>query len=279
LIYLVVVVVGGALLAPGVYNGIQASATQDWFAWLGHYPFRRVFNRCVLVVALAGLWPLWRSLGIKSWGAVGYARQPDWWRQILSGAAVGAVALLLAVLVTRRSLAYDRDTLEMLHLVGKLLMTACIVSVIEETFFRGGLQGSLQRRVPMLPSLVVSSLIYSVVHFIKPSKEFVMAAPVPWNGGFVYLQEVALQSFVGRDFVVEFVSLALLGGILGWLYWRTRALYWPLGLHAGLVFANELVRAGSGGKVAQDPAAWVILILLWLALAWWWRRDEVSELA
>src|SRR4030095_14050342 len=67
LIYLVVVFGGGALIAARCFWPAQR-LTNPWphLAWLSHVPFHRYVHRSLLVLALVGLWPLVRSLGVRS---------------------------------------------------------------------------------------------------------------------------------------------------------------------------------------------------------------------
>src|SRR6185295_13366099 len=66
-LYLLAVFIGGALLAPGLYFLAQSFA--EPFSHLANSPFHRFVNRSLLGVALLGLWPLLRALGINSCAA------------------------------------------------------------------------------------------------------------------------------------------------------------------------------------------------------------------
>ena len=68
-IYITVVFVGGALLAPWLYALAQFLAPT--FPKLDNRPFHLYVNRSLLVLALAGLWPLLRSQGAASWSEIG----------------------------------------------------------------------------------------------------------------------------------------------------------------------------------------------------------------
>ena len=73
-IYIVVVFVGGALLAPWLYWLAQAFAHS--FPKIAAEPFNRFVDRSLLILALAGLWPLLRALGVTSWREAGVVRPP-----------------------------------------------------------------------------------------------------------------------------------------------------------------------------------------------------------
>ena len=80
----------GALAAPAVYALVQSGATH-WPAWQGiaDDPFHRYVHRSVLVVALAGIWPLMRSLGVRSWSELGIVPPTGQGRRLGTGFALG----------------------------------------------------------------------------------------------------------------------------------------------------------------------------------------------
>ena len=63
-VYTVVMFLGAELLAPWLYAMVQATAKT--FPHLAAVPFHRFVNRSLLILALAGLWPLLRALGLMS---------------------------------------------------------------------------------------------------------------------------------------------------------------------------------------------------------------------
>ena len=78
-VYALAVVVLGALLAPWLFWLVQwLAATFSWAEWMARHPFKRIFNRSLMIVALVGLWPLLRYVGIRSWSTFGYARTACW---------------------------------------------------------------------------------------------------------------------------------------------------------------------------------------------------------
>ena len=98
ILYVLCVILLGALLASWLYWLVQwLAASFSWAEWMARHPFRRIFNRSLMIVALVGLWPLMRSLGIRSWAHLGYARLPSWWRQLLVGVLLGMVSVGVAL--------------------------------------------------------------------------------------------------------------------------------------------------------------------------------------
>jgi len=52
--------------------------------------------------------------------------------------------------------------------VLNFLLAGIAVAIVEETFFRGGVQGALQRATNLPVAIVLASAVYSIVHFLKP---------------------------------------------------------------------------------------------------------------
>jgi membrane protease YdiL (CAAX protease family) len=281
-LYAVAVIVLGALVAPWLFWTIQWMAGHLPSAeGLARYPFRRIFDRSVMIVALAGLWPLLRNIGIRSWRELGYVRTRDWWRHVLIGFVIGTGSLVIAIGVSvalhARSLALDKTTGDLAGAILRFVLTGIVVAVIEETFFRGALQGAFQRRMNAVVAVVLASAIYSALHFLKPKGVNISADEVTWSSGFTCLAGIVMRSFAGRDVLVGFVTLFLAGCILGLAYAKTRALYLSIGLHAGWVLANESARWLGAGRIVEDVIAWPVLALL-LVFVWWLCTTKLKPL-
>lgn len=272
-LYAIAVIVIGVLLAPWLFWTVQWTAEHLSAArWLAGYSFRRIFNRSLMIVALAGLWPLLRSVGLRTWREVGYIRTRRWWRHALIGFALGIGSFLLAIAISivlgNRSLAPDRSLGEIAGAVLRYTFVGVVVALIEETFFRGAIQGVFQRGMNIVLAIVVASAIYSVLHYVKPRGADIAPDQISWNSGFLYLGEIGQRSFAKRDDVIGFVTLFLAGCILGLAYAKTRALYLPIGLHAGWVLANEFARWLDAGAIIEDMTTWPVLALLLVFVGW-----------
>lgn len=267
-IYALAVVVIGALLSPWVYQLVHPH--------LPRVPFRRVFDRTLLIVALAGLWPLFRRLEIRSWTEAGYPARPGWWRELLTGLALGlgtfAVGGALLVLLGTRQLAgFDH-----VHWFSAIL-TGFAVGVLEETFFRGAIFGGLRRGLPVWVAILASSVIYSALHFLKANSTG--DADITWTSGFTYLEFITRTSAQRPGVAVGFVTLTLAGIVLAIAYTRTQALYLSIGLHAGWVIALKVFAKltdpvgrqwWGGGSLVDNMLMWPVLVILGVLL---WRRS------
>jgi uncharacterized protein len=235
LIYFAVVFAGGALLAPWLYWLAQWAAGH-WPALSGisAKPFHRYLDRSLLGLALICLWPLLRSGGALSWRDLGFVRRgrPTW--QILGGFALGwaslAAVALLALACGASAFILTHSTADLFHLLSSATLTAVVVAVLEELVFRGALFTLLRQAMPWPAALVVSSAVYSAVHFIKKAE---IAMPVQWYSGLALLWAMLSHP---PPLIPAFFTLFVAGAILALCFQRTAALYFSMGLHAGWIF-------------------------------------------
>jgi membrane protease YdiL (CAAX protease family) len=234
-IYIVVVLVGGALLAPWLYWLAQSSAHS--FPKIAAEPFNRFVDRSLLVLALAGLWPVLRALGVASWREAGLVRPRGQWNKLLGGLLVGFLSLAvvggMAILCGNRVFNRAATAHEVVSAICSAIGTAAIVAVMEEILFRGGIFGGLRKFFHWPVALVVSSLIYALVHFMHRAD---FSGAVGWNSGLALLPRMLAGFADFQAFIPGFLNLTLAGVLLGLAYQRTGNLYFSIGLHAGWIF-------------------------------------------
>lgn len=247
-IYLLFVFLGGALIAPWLWHLAQLFAGS--FPKIAHAPFHRYLDRAFLILALAGIWPLMRSLGATSWRETGFVPPYGQMRKLLGGLALGIISLAVVVgieIVTGKRTVLQTTTAH--QFVGAFLTAVgvgVVVSVLEETLFRGAVFGGLRRVLYWPFALIISSLIFALTHFLKRAD---ITGPVHWFSGFVLLPKL----FDFHTFIPEFLSLTLVGVLLCLAYQRTGNLYFSIGLHGGWIFVLKLYSA----LTIQAPATGV----------------------
>ncbi len=266
LVYLAVVVGGGALLAPGLYQAVQLVAAQTPAVRpLAEQPFHRYVNRALLGLALLGLWPLLRQRHFMTWRELGWAGEPHPGRRAGLGVVLGVAGLGLTgglVLgVGARVWRPELSGFEPARIVVLAAGSALAVAVIEETLFRGLLQGSLRRVGYPVTALVVSSAVYAAVHFLNRVR---WEAPVDWASGFAVLGLMVAGVARWEQVLPGFLNLGLAGMVLGWAFARSGSLYFSAGLHAGWVFTLKLYHALSL-PAAAGPASG------------WWGTDKLTD--
>jgi membrane protease YdiL (CAAX protease family) len=234
-IYMVVVFVGGALLAPCLYWLAQAFAHS--LPRIAAEPFNRFVDRSLLVLALVGLWPLLRTLGVTSWREAGLVRPQGQWKKLLYGLLLGFLSLAIvagmAVGCSQRVFIRTATAHEVVAVIFSAIGTAVIVAVMEEILFRGGVFGGLRKFFYWPLALVTSSMIYALVHFLRRAD---FSGAVTWHSGLALLPRMMGGFVEFHALVPDFFNLTLVGVLLGLAYQRTGNLYFPIGLHAGWVF-------------------------------------------
>jgi len=261
-IYIVAVFFGGALLAP-------------WLYWLAQYfahaipkiagaPFHRFMDRSFLLLALAGVWPLLRALGAKSLRETGLVPPYGQSKKLFDGLLLGFVSLAvvagIVLFADGRALTGSVSAEKIIETILSAAGTAVVVAILEEILFRGGVFGGLRRVFYWPLALVLSSLIYALVHFLQRAD---FAGVVVWYSGLELLPRM-LAGFANFSALVPgFFSLTLIGILLGLAYQRTGNLYFSIGLHAGWIFWLKIF----GTFTADVPRAAI----------WFWGTGKMID--
>jgi membrane protease YdiL (CAAX protease family) len=238
LVYFIGVLLLGALLSPLLFFGGQSLAARGILPFLAAYDFESYFHRALLVSALLLIWPLLRALRIQKWRELQLTPRAKSGRDLLAGFLIAAIPLLCCGAIILAIGIYEVRG----HIVWKgflpVALAAIFVPLIEETFFRGFVLGVLLRRGSSTFALVFTSALFSIVHFLKAPDETTSASAVSWFSGF---SSIAAAFWQFRDPMLVlggFGTLFVVGWVLGDARLRTRALWLPIGLHAGWIFAN-----------------------------------------
>ena len=241
LLYLAASLAIGALLAPPLFK------CGGWLAGRGIYPnitgqgFHRYFNRSVEVTAILLLWPLARSLKVRTLAELGLQWDTRWLRRLSFGfvAAVALMAVMALALFASGGVVFRPAEQRLPGELPKVIFTAACVGFIEECIFRGAFLGLLQRTMSRAGALLVSAVFFSVVHFIQPPDTAIAPADVTWSSGFALIPPVFGQWRDPMLVVASFTTLLAVGWVLGWAMQRTRSLWLGIGLHAGWVFCVQ----------------------------------------
>jgi uncharacterized protein len=281
LIYLVVVFAGGALLGPQLYFLAKWLGAHFQFAeGLSHNPLHRFVNRAMLVLAVAGIWPLARTMQLKGWSDLGWKMPPGNPGQLGAGLLAGFLSLAAAAAILVAGVHFEFNSVHtasqiVLHIV-KAALTAFLVSILEETLFRGVLFGGLRKTQPWMLAAALSSAVYASVHFFgKPPPP----ESIHWFSGFGTLAGM-VQGFSNLDAMIpSLITLFLAGTILALSYHFTGSLAFSIGLHAGWIFwlksfqfFTSRTLSSIGPKNLLDSWSASLLLMAVLAGLVWWRR-------
>lgn len=236
LAYFSATVLFAALVAPFLYWGARRASADGAFAFLRAFEFETFFHRALLVGALLFLWPLLRSLRVRSQRDLGLMPKMHPLRDVGAGLAIAAVPLLCLGTVLVFSGVYSlRPSWSVGPIAGRTL-SALIVPFIEEPLFRGLILGVLLRASTVPVAMFLSSAIFSILHFLKAPQN--TSTVVTWTSGFASIANAFTQFADPLLVLAAFTTLFLLGWILADARVRTQSLWLPIGLHAGWIFVS-----------------------------------------
>ncbi len=238
-----------SLLVALIVGVILLGAILTWPTWLllshqaaGHY--NRVQAFCTLFTGLIlCLWYLRTSGGSFSEN-LGFRRTG----RPVSGLILKSFAVGVSVIVLLEALYLwlgvrhlvanaDFSAAAMARLALKALLAGALVAVLEETLFRGALQGALQQRMNVPAAVLLGSLVFATAHYLKYPEP--RAGTITWSTGITLLPQ-ALRWFKLPGIIPSLTVLFLLGVLLALSRWRRGHLYECMGFHAGLVSALKV---------------------------------------
>ncbi len=252
-----------ALLAAMLFAAVASPWVQALLAPLAVFPLHRVFSRLTMLGVIGITTWLLLRYRLANRALLGFdAPWPRFLHRALTGLAAGlalmAVALLPLFLLDVRGWneRVPADWSGWLALAGKGLGSGIAVALIEESFFRGALQGALQRLGATRWALFAVPLFYAAVHFLGraasvPYEEVNAASGFVALGGFFagYAQPLAI--------VDAFVALWCVGLLLALVRRRWGDIAGCIGLHAGFVAVIAVFRKVSSPAAAGD---WSFLV-------------------
>lgn len=238
LVYFAAVVILGALLAPILFWVAQGLVQHGIFPKLAKFDFESFFHRALLIAAVVLLWPLLRSLNLKSLPDLDLESNAHPWRNLVAGFILAAVPLLCCGAVLLASHIFSVRVALNGSVVVRILGATLAVPVVEELFFRGLILGILLRSGRTYLAVVITSALYSIVHFLKAPER--TTTVVSWSSGFHSIANSFSQFGNPLLLGASFATLFLIGWILADARLRTRSLWLPIGLHGGWIFGNGL---------------------------------------
>jgi len=294
--------VGCVLLFGAVFSPPLFFAAQKWIAAspeglvaeiIGHRAFPAYFNRVALVGALVGLWPLFRVMRISKPEVIGRYPSQGWYKLFGSGFFLATCLLLLMGVAFIYLGAYKMKTEPRWTDAFSPILSALAVSGLEEFLFRGAILGILCRSLGARSGLFWTTLLFAVVHFLKPpADESIANADVTWTSGFWVISQLFRGFGSVEYFVEEFLTLAAVGFVLGWVRLRTESLWGCIGLHAGWVFGLKYfgglknntkdLRNGEWipwiGENLKIGLAPLLVVLLTGVLMVFWHQNRITHL-
>ena len=123
-------------------------------------------------------------------------------------------------------------------LIGALL-SATIIALVEEVWFRGGLFTALERSGGPVLALWLGAVVYAAAHFLDLPEDH--AAPDGLLAGFIVLGDAAASVFQWRN-LDSFLALLVAGLALGLVRLRDGHVALCIGIHAGWVLTIKVFK-------------------------------------
>ncbi len=115
----------------------------------------------------------------------------------------------------------------------KALVSGLLISLLEETIFRGGLFAGLHKQAGAVLAVITSSLLYATVHFVR-YREVPEGKDIDWITGLMMMPD-AFRRFYEWSIMDYFMTLFMFGVLLALLRLRFNNLAACIGIHAGAV--------------------------------------------
>ncbi len=237
-----------ALLAAMLFAAVASPWVQIMLSPLAVFPLHRVFSRLTMLgVIVITIWLLLRYR-LANRALLGFdAPWPRFLRRALTGLAAGLALMAIALVplfllgVREWNGRAPNEWSGWLALAAKGLGSGLAVALIEETFFRGALQGALQRQGATRWALFAVPLLYSAVHFLG------RATSVPFDEVTAFSGFTAWRGFFTSfaeplRILDAFVALYCVGLLLALVRQRWSDLAGCIGLHAGFVAVITVFR-------------------------------------
>ncbi|MDJ0555887.1 MAG: type II CAAX endopeptidase family protein [Microcoleaceae cyanobacterium MO_207.B10] len=168
-------------------------------------------------------------------------------QQFFQGLGIGLFSLfaLFILEIFLGWVVWQSPSEKLLQFIFEGLLVSVGIGFAEELLFRGWLLDELERNYQPKVVLWVSSIVYAVLHFIKPLEEILRT----W---------------------LQFPGLVLLGLIFVWakrssgkkldkaMKKKPELLGLPMGIHSGLVWGYYIINVGGLVKYSEEVGEWLV---------------------
>jgi uncharacterized protein len=208
------------------------------------WPFSRVFDRVFLFFLLMFILYYRKTFKLEML-SMALTLPAEWSKRVkmlfIGGLVTSTSVVLCAIAIfVGDSLSVNpREPVEVLHKVLIVMPCAFFIALIEELFFRVLFLELLTRYLLFSRALIISALVYALVHFITPDKSFVFKGGGWWEG-FLYLPAL-VERLIQPGTALGVAGLFVIGIILGLAKKRYQTVYLVIGMHAGWIFSLKMI--------------------------------------
>lgn len=237
-VFIVLALVCGALLSFPLYLLLQTFTD---------VPFHKVTSQLSSLLGLVFIFLYLKFNKILDRTTAGFnLTQIAIAREVFNGALLG-MAIMFVLIIVFLSLGVHEPEPELefnlefvVVMLIKAILTGIMVALIEETLYRGAMLGGLSRTTNIPVAIIVSSVIYSAVHFIKYPR-VPADADIGWTTGLELLSG-AFSRFQDPAIIDSFLALFAFGVLLALVRLNKGNIIQCMGVHAGVVMAIKIIR-------------------------------------
>ncbi len=257
-------------------------------------PLAKTITKTTQILLLLGIFPLKKWLQL-SWSDLGFAPSGVFFKQLGQGLVLSFLTLLpvLLTLIMLDVHVWDDSRVwtvgKLTQKMGLVLLLSLLIGISEETLYRGLLLTSLQRKIGGMAAIILGSLYFAALHFLK-TKATIGYADMHIGSGF-QLMAKAFGNWLNPEISGAFIALFVVGFFLALLRSRApRSLGLCIGCHAGWVWQIMLskslfnvnpqadylylVNTYYDGVVGPLVSVWLVIAL---AVGWWIERARLAS--
>ncbi len=180
--------------------------------------FRQILTRLTQIFLLLSIFPMMKYLRIDK-VALGF---PSWWvflKQLPQGFGLGFIVLtpvfIVLSLLNINQIDYKQEWVVDLLVKNAImyLLMALLISVIEETLFRGMVLVGLKKKLPVQVAIFLTAIYYAGLHFLI-IKTNLSVQDINFFSGFRLLGE-AVSNLLNLNNLPAFFALLMVGIFLG----------------------------------------------------------------
>ena len=181
-------------------------------------PFRQILTRSTQLFLVLSIFPVMSYLKISK-EELGFAPRVVFLKQLSQGFGLGFIALMpvFIVLYVLKVNVVDEAQSWTIGLLAKNmtinLLVALLISLIEESLFRGIVLVGLSRKLPVIVAILMTSIYYAGLHFLS-IKTDLSVQDINFFSGFKLLGE-AVGNLVNPLNLPAFFALLMVGVFLG----------------------------------------------------------------
>jgi membrane protease YdiL (CAAX protease family) len=256
-------------------------------------PLHKLISKLTQVLLVLSIFPLRRYLNL-SWSELGFAPKAVFFPQIGKGLGFGILSLLPIILILYGLgvQVFDDSRIWTIGVFAKKLtislLLAVLISVVEESLFRGLLLGSLRQKTHLIMAIFLSAIYYAALHFLE-SHTLVPYQNLTFSSGFMLVGE-AIGNWFNPLVLSGFMGLLAVGIFLATIRSQLQqSLGLCIGLHASWVWQIKMTKDILNVNY-DSPYSYLVsnydgivgpLVTIWMlsaTLAFWVYRKKIIEL-